>query len=75
MNERIKFTLEQARKYSGLTQEEIARKLGMTTRTYIDYEMYRRILRMDKAFLFASETNIPIDDIIFFEEQQHFKCS
>ncbi|MET3321789.1 UNVERIFIED_ORG: DNA-binding XRE family transcriptional regulator [Peribacillus simplex] len=32
----VKFTIKQARKYKGLTQEEMAKVLGMAKRTYID---------------------------------------
>lgn len=71
----IKFTLEQARKHRGLTQEQIAKMLGMTKRTYIDYEQYKRAFRIDKAFLFAEIVNIPIDNIIFFNPKLHFECS
>lgn len=71
----IKFTLEQARKHRGLTQEQIAKMLGMTKRTYIDYEQYKRAFRIDKAVLFAEIVNIPIDNIIFFNPKLHFKCS
>ena len=70
----IKFTLEQARKHRGLTQEEIAKMLGMTKRTYIDYEQYKRAFRIDKAFLFAEIVCIPINNIIFFNPELHLKC-
>jgi putative transcriptional regulator len=70
----IKFTLEQARKHRGLTQEQIAKMLGMTKRTYIDYEQYKRAFRIDKAFLFAEIVGIPINNIIFFDPQLYLKC-
>jgi putative transcriptional regulator len=72
---KIKFTIEQARKHSGLSQKEMAKKLNMSIRTYIDYENYKRSLRIDKAFLFSEIVGISIDDIIFFDQQLHFKCS
>lgn len=61
----VKFTIKQARKYKGLTQEEMAKVLGMAKRTYIDYEQYKIPLRIDKAFLFAECVGFSIDDIIF----------
>lgn len=70
----IKFTLEQARKHRGLTQEQIAKMLGISKRTYVDYEQYKRAFRIDKAFLFAEIVGIPIDNIIFFDPELHFKC-
>ncbi|KQU20888.1 hypothetical protein ASG65_22525 [Bacillus sp. Leaf13] len=71
----VKFTIKQARKYKGLTQEEMAKVLGMAKRTYIDYEQYKIPLRIDKAFLFAECVGFSIDDIIFFDPGIHFKCS
>lgn len=61
----VKFTLKQARKYKGLTQDEMAKVLKMAKRTYIDYEQYKIPLRIDKAYLFAECVGFSIDDIIF----------
>ncbi|MFK9118403.1 helix-turn-helix transcriptional regulator [Peribacillus castrilensis] len=71
----VKFTLKQARKYKGLTQDEMAKVLKMAKRTYIDYEQYKIPLRIDKAYLFAESVGFSIDDIIFFDPDLHFKCS
>lgn len=61
----VKFTLKQARKYKGLTQDEMAKVLRMAKRTYIDYEQYKIPLRVDKAYMFAECVGFSIDDIIF----------
>ena len=45
------YTLEQARILAGLTQKEMAKKMKMSEKTYIQYEKYRRIFRMDQAYL------------------------
>ena len=69
------FTLEQARKYKGLTQEELAQKMGFSKQNYFEYEKYRRIFDMKRAFRFAEITGIPVDQIIFFEGQVQKFCS
>lgn len=69
------FTIEQARKYSGLTQEEIAERMGVTPKTYIQYEKYRRVFDMKQAFHFSALTGIGVDQLIFFEGQQQKFCT
>lgn len=58
-------TLEGARRNLHLSQREVAKHLGMSVKSYIDYEKYRKTLRMDKAFEFASLVNQPVRSIIF----------
>lgn len=65
----MNYTLEQARILTGLTQVEMAEKLGMSEKTYIQYEKYRRIFRMDQAFKFVENVNVPMNTIIFFAGQ------
>lgn len=65
----MNYTLEHARLLTGLTQVEMAEKLGMTEKTYIQYEKYRRILRMDQGYVFAQSVSVPFDSIIFFAGQ------
>ena len=60
-----KFTIEQARSLTGLTQEEMAEKLGVSASTYYKYEKYKTPMRMDTAYLFSKITSIGMDDIIF----------
>lgn len=62
----MRYTLEQARILSGLKQVEMAKRMGMSEKTYIQYEKYRRVLRMDQAYTFVEQTIVPFDDIIFF---------
>lgn len=70
-----KYTLAQARILAGLTQVEIAEKLCMSEKTYIQYEKYRKVFRMSDGFNFAHITNMPLDQVIFFEDQLQKKCS
>lgn len=71
----MKYTIEQARILGGFTQVEIAEKLGMSEKTYIQYEKYRKIFRMDIALKFVTVTKLNISDIIFFEGQLQKICS
>ena len=65
----MKYTLEQARLLSDLTQEEMAETMDMTAKTYIQYEKYRRIFRMDQGYKFSENVDVPFDSIIFFVGQ------
>lgn len=71
----MKYTLEQARMLSDLTQVEMAERMGMSEKTYIQYEKYRRILRMDQGYKFSQNVSVPFDSIIFFAGQVQNFCS
>ena len=61
-------TLEMARARIGLTQEELAKKLGITRNTYAKYEKYKTSMRIDMAQKFSSIVGISIDNLIFFND-------
>lgn len=61
-------TLEMARAKIGLTQEELAKKLGINRNTYAKYEKYKISMRIDMAQKFSSIVGISIDNLIFFNE-------
>lgn len=61
-------TLEMARARIGLTQEELAKKLGITRNTYAKYEKYKASMRIDMAQKFSSIVGISIDNLIFFND-------
>lgn len=61
-------TLEMARVRIGLTQEELAKKLGITRNTYAKYEKYKTSMRIDMAQKFSSIVGISIDNLIFFND-------
>lgn len=63
-----KLTLRQSRAISGLTQVEMAQKLGITRDAYRANELYKVIMRMDRAKKFSQIVDIPIQDIIFLPE-------
>ncbi len=71
----VKFTIEQARMLGGFTQVEMSAQLGMSEKTYIDYEKYRRVFRMDVANRFAALVKIDLSNIIFFDEKLQKICS
>ena len=71
----MKYTIEQARILGGFNQVEIAERLHMAEKTYIQYEKYRRVFRIDTALDFVKATNIPLDNIIFFDNHVRKKCT
>ncbi len=73
--ENRKFTIEQARILGGYNQIEMAEALGMTEKTYINYEKYRQVFRMHVGYLFADLVGMTVDDIIFFDPELRKKCS
>lgn len=58
-------SIKSARVNANLEQVEVAKKLGMTKKTYINYEKYRSYFRVDKAYEFAKIVSCPLDQIIF----------
>lgn len=64
----MKFTLEQARKYRGLSQEKMAEKLGMSRRGYQRYEWGKTEMRIGTAEKFSKIVGIPLDQLIFDSE-------
>lgn len=63
----MKFTLKQARQYAGLTQSEIADRLGVGLATYRTYEWGESQMRMDKAQRFSDIVGIDLSNIIFLK--------
>ena len=61
----MKFTIKQARQYSGKTQKEMAKELGVALPTYRDYEHGKYFMRMDRAEKFSKIVEIPIESIFF----------
>lgn len=59
----MKFTIKQARQYSGKTQKEMAKELGVALPTYRDYEHGKYYMRMDTAEKFSKIVKIPLESI------------
>ena len=70
----MQYTIEQARILAGLTQVETAEKLGMSEKTYIQYEKYRRVFKMNDGMAFAKIVGMKLNQIIFFEGQLQMNC-
>ncbi|GGG15763.1 hypothetical protein GCM10007425_07570 [Lysinibacillus alkalisoli] len=62
----MKYTLEKARLKSNISTKEVANSLGISVNTYMEYERYKKIFRMDQALEFAKVVQLSLDDIIFF---------
>lgn len=60
-----KLTIKQARVLAGLTQKELAKKLGISIPTYLAYEKKRNEMRVTTAIKFSKIVNIPIENLIF----------
>ncbi len=71
----ITFSIEQARNYSGLTQVEMAKKLGISVGRYGQIENGTNYFRMDEAHHFSEITGIPMQNIIFFGQKVQKICS
>ena len=64
-----RFTMKQARLVSGHSQEEMAKKLDMSTNGYAKIERYESKFRIDKALAFAKIVELDVNEIIFFEKE------
>ena len=61
----MNFTVEQARKYAGLTQEETAEKMGISRDSYRFIEKNPGRTTIDQAYQFSGIVGIPVDQIFF----------
>ena len=64
MEKRRMFTIEQARKYAGMTQKEMAKSIGMSTSTYIRIEQNASNARVGVINRISKCTGIPVSDFI-----------
>lgn len=60
-----KFTMKQARTYAGLTQSDVAEKMGIDRSTYIRLEKNPDKMTIQRALDFSEITGIPLDRIFF----------
>lgn len=61
-----KISLKAARGLCEITQSEMANKLGVTRKTYFNYENYKTTMPVTKAMMFSDITGVPLTNIIFF---------
>lgn len=64
----IDWTIKLCRTKLDLTQEEIAKLLGVSKESYQNYENYKTTMRIDLAIKFSEIVGIPFDSIIFFKQ-------
>lgn len=64
----MKFTMEQARKLADISQNEMAKLMGMPKMTYCNKEWGKVRMYYDEAMRFAEIVKIPHDDIIFLSK-------
>lgn len=57
------FTPQQARKYSGLTLQKVADKMGVSLATYFNKEHGKRPFTVQEAINFAKIVGIPFENI------------
>ena len=56
----MKLSLKQARVGAGMSQEQMAEKLGVSTMTYNGYEKNPNKMRVDKVIAFVRATGVDI---------------
>lgn len=56
------------RRAKGLTQEEMAKMLGVHTNTYVSWEANPQNISISKCIEIANNLGVPFDDIIFLPE-------
>lgn len=63
-----KLTLKAARGMTEMTQQEMAKMLGISTTTYRNYEDGKREMPLSTAFKFSDIVGLDVYHIIFFDE-------
>ncbi len=61
----MEFTVKQARVFRGLTQREMAKKMGICCATYRKIEENPECATVKQAQMISDITEIPFDDIFF----------
>lgn len=62
------FTMKQARRYAGLTQVQMAEKLGISRSSYIWLEAHPERTTINQARAISEITGIALDDIFFVND-------
>lgn len=65
----MKYSIEQARLISGYSPRELAERLNLTEKEYMEYEHYRKSFTMETAYKFSKLTRVPLD-LLDFKPQQ-----
>jgi DNA-binding XRE family transcriptional regulator len=62
--EPMKYTMKQARQLAGLTQAEMAYRIGVSCTTYRSYEKAPCRVRAEMIVRFSKALKIPFEDIV-----------
>lgn len=62
---KVQVSLTAARVNAGYTQDEAAKKVGITKRTLMNWESGKSFPSVDKAYMLCELYNASFDDIIF----------
>jgi len=59
--------LQALRRYKGITQKEISKHIGISSRSYIDKEKGRTEFTLTEIYKISKLLNLPIEHIFLFE--------
>ena len=62
----MEFTVRQARRHAELSQEAVAKELGVNVSTYARLEKHPERFTMEQAHRFCKAVSLPADEINFF---------
>ncbi len=62
----MEFTVRQARRHAELSQETVAKELGVNVSTYARLEKHPERFTMEQALRFCKAVSLPADEINFF---------
>lgn len=65
----MKNRIKEYRRERGITQEELARSVGVTRQTIISLESERYNASLELAYKLAKRFGVTIEDIFVFEEE------
>lgn len=69
----MEFTVRQARRHAELSQEAVAKELGVNVSTYARLEKHPERFTMEQAQRFCKAVSLPADEINFFCRRVYIK--
>lgn len=67
----MEFTVRQARRHAELSQEAVAKELGVNVSTYARLEKHPERFTMEQAQRFCKAVSLPADEINFLPQNLH----
>lgn len=68
----MQFSVPEARRFRNLSQESVAKSLGISRSAYILLERNPEKMTIERAKKFADVVNIPMENIIFLRDNSTF---